>query len=309
MKFFLYLLLFCGQIAFAKNVVLLSSLPDKDIKATVEIKRQFYKKLYGVANYGNELIYVNNASIHHLHKYLNDPETVALFWVSHGGHTKMRNSAGIGATSVLIDYQKVNVAKVFQNVHPNIKFLGILGCNSRQIVSKHLEQREDLGVYMPSYSVVATWSFRVALKKFKRHFWKYKYQYLNEDVLYDGYPITISRSVTKDSRALMIFAGKNLIGVMPPLAANLSQTQTFYVPHSSEISKYDFKINIKSGLVTSNHDDFGDIEVTHAGNNYWKLFAKRDGTPFGVNQRLFVFKNQIENIGIENNIIKHKVNN
>lgn len=296
---------------FAKNIVLLSSLTDKDFKATTEIKRQFYKKLYGIQKHGNQLIYVDKATTDHLYKYLNDSETVALFWVSHGGHIRRsrKNTSGIGATSVLVDFQKVNVAKVFQKVHPNIKYLGILGCNSRQIVSSHLEKRKDLGIYMPSYSVVATWSFRVALRKFKRHYWNNQYNYLQDNVLIDGYPITIKREVSKDSKALMVFAGKKLIGVMDELNAGEIQSNTFYIPYYEGIKRYDFKIIIKSGLLTKNLDDFGEIEVSYENQKLWKLFAKRDGTPFGVNERIYIFKSNIKDIELEQGVVKYEVSN
>lgn len=293
---------------FAKNIVLLSSLPDKDKRATVEIKRQFFKKLYNVAENGNELIYIDKATVHHLDKYLNDPNTMALFWVSHGGYARApkKRGTGIGATSVLVDFQKINVAKMFQKVHPNIKFLGILGCNSKQIVGEHLNQRADLGIYMPSYSIVATWSFRVALKKFKRHFWKNKYNYLDKDQTYKGYQFEITRKVEKDSRALMVFAGKKLIGILDPLKANEIQTKEFFIPHYQNIKTYDFKIILKSGLLTKNTDDFGSISINHYGENFWKLFAKSDGTAFGVNERIYLFKSKIENLEMDLGIISYQ---
>lgn len=296
--------LFINQTIWAKNIVLLSSLPQKDESATIEIKKQFFKKLSDIAHHGNNLIYINKATTHHLYQYLNDPETMALFWISHGGHAKIKNNnSGIGATSILIDFDKVNVAKIFQKVHPNIKYLGILGCNSWQIVKDHFDKRDDLGYYIPSRSIVATWSFRVALKKFKRHYWKKKYSYLDHPILMDGYPITITRNVSSAAKALMVFAGKKLIGIFEPTNNSQIQTKTFYIPDQPNIKNYDFKIILKSGQLGLNKDDFGTIEVSQDNHHFWKLFAKSDGTPFGINERIFVFKNNIQNLKIEQDVI------
>ena len=307
-KAFVFLLVLYSQLVSAKNIVFLSSLPKKDQKTTNKLKKLFFKKMYGISQYadGNQLIYHDMADAQILYHYLNDPDTMALFWVGHGGFKKMGKTTGSGIrpAAILLDYEKKNVAKVFQRVHPNIKFLGVIGCNSWQILENVISTRPDLGYYIPSKKVIATWSFRKALKRFRQHFWSQSYKYLEQDSLETAIPITIERSVSQASVPLMIFAGKKIIGVMPAVNVPSIQKQNFFIPYKEGLKKHDLKISISTGHgVAVSSYNFGNIVIGHRGEKLWKLFAKSDGTAFGVTERIFIFQGNLNNIFYEDYIL------
>lgn len=300
MNIILILLTFLSTSIFAKNIVLLSSFENKDIKTEFKVDRITKKKLSLYENYNHNLIIIHKASVKHLYKYLNDPETMALFWIGHGGFKSTRGSQAIRPTPILSDHQKLNVAKAFQSVHPNIKFISIIGCNSFQILEGVLNHRDDLGYYIPTKKVLATLALRKSFRIFKRHFFSNRYEYISDDIQKQGIPVTVTRTVPNDSSALMIFAGKKLISLLPALKANESQSEIVYLPYKEGLKKYELKIVFATGQSAyDNTDNFGEIKVNHQDLSLWKLFSKANGEPFGVNERVFLFKNEIENLFID----------
>ena len=286
-----------SQSVWAKNIVLLSSLPKADLKTTFKVKNIFHNKLTGLSDH--KIIYINEADQEDIYKYLNDPETMAFFWLSHGGFKKIRgNRAGaIKPAPILFDHNKDNVAKAFQKIHPNIKYISVVGCNSFQILEGTINSREDLGYYIPTKKVIATFALRKAIKRFKKHYWSYKYNYLKEDQVQDGVQIKITRSTQTASKSLKVLVGRKLIGIIPKTQGKEDQVFNYYIPFSNELTKRDFKIVLASGQNAEDAtDNFGDIEITSSDRDMWKLFAKRDGTPFGVNERVYLFKDNLENI-------------
>lgn len=290
-------ILICSQSLWAKNIVLLSSLPKEQIRTTNKIKTIFHKKLFGL--HDHNLIYINNADQYSLHRYLNDPETMALFWISHGGFIKINHRSGqaIGSSAILYDYNKDNVSKVFQRIHPNIKFISIVGCNSSQILDGIIQSRSDLSSYIPAKKVVATWALRKAIRRFKKNYKREKYNFLEQEVTDLGIKIKIERVAKQNSKSLKVFAGNIFIGILPSLAKSESQVFEYYIPYNNDINKQNLKIILSSGQSAyDSTDNFGDIHISSSNRYMWKIFAKPSGEPFGVNERIFLFKDEIQNI-------------
>ena len=306
-NFILLIAIVCSQALWAKNIILLSSLPQEDIRTTLKVKKLFNKKLFGLEDHN--LIYIDKADQEVIYRYLNDPETMALFWLSHGGFKRIRgnSNSAIKPTPILFDHNKDNVAKAFQKIHPNIKYISIIGCNSAQILAGTLEKRPDLGYYVPTKKVVATWAFRRAIRRFKKHFWNVKYNYLLEEVVQEGVKIKIERTVSQDSKSLKVLAGKQLIGILPKLKSSESQIFEYYIPYTENLSKRDLKIVLSSGqAATDATNNFGDIVITSSDRHMWKIFAKPNGEPFGVNERIFLFKDQLSNISDVQDYIQYQ---
>lgn len=101
--------------------------------------------------------------------------------------------------------------------------------------------------------------------------------------------------------------GRKLIGVLPKTSASEDQTFEYYIPFNSKISKIDLKIVLASGQNAEDETDhWGNVEITSSDINMWKMFAKRDGTPFGVNERVYLFKDKLENINdVQEYILYH----
>jgi hypothetical protein len=298
---FIKYILFSGLIlsfqVSAKNVVVLTSLPTNQINTTKSLDKIINSKLSNFSSY--KLIVKHEADQEDLYNYLNDGNTVALFWLSHGGFKKIgANSSTIKPAALLLDYNKDNVAKIFQRVHPNIQFLGVIGCNSAQILEPHLKQRSKLGSYIPTRKIIATWAMKKAIRKFKKHYKKTKYDFLIKPVLDSGYRVRIVRESVGSNKSLKVFAGKELVGLIPKSAKGEFQDYSLYIP-SAENQKRKMKITFESGQSAfDTRDNFGIISISHEDRNYWKLFAKRDGTPFGTNERIYLFKPKQEHLGL-----------
>ncbi len=289
----------------AKNIVVLTSLPGSQLKTTKRLNKIIKRKLSHFSNLN--LIVVNRGDQEVLHNYLNDPETVALFWLSHGGYKTLRsNDLGMMPSALLLDFNGDNVSKVFQKIHPNIKFLGIIGCNSSQILSPYLSMNKEVGSYIPTKKVVATWAMRKAIRKFKKHYSQNNYESITRPIEKKGYEITIKRISKTASKSLKVFAGKEFIGIIPKSKKNEFQEKIFFIP-AVKMQKRKMKITFESGQSAFDAtDNFGDISLMHNQATFWKLFSKRDGTPFGTNERIYLFKSDISQLIEAENYILYK---
>jgi hypothetical protein len=199
---------------------------------------------------------------------------MAFFWMSHGGFKRIRGNqnSAIKPSAILFDHQKYNVAKAFQTIHPNIKYISIIGCNSAQILEGTLKSREDLGAYVSTKKVITTWALRKAIRKFKKHYWTYKYNYLAEDIYQAGIKIKVNRIVKTDSKSLKFFAGTKLIGIMPKLNANQEQTFEYYIPYSEDLGKHNLKLVSSSGQSAEDEtDNFGEMTISSSDKNLWQF--------------------------------------
>jgi len=288
--------------AFGKNIVVLTSLPLSQIKVTGDLNQIIRKKLSTFSDYN--LILKNQADQDDLYQALNDPDTLALFWLSHGAFKTIGNSSSpIKASSLLLDYNNDNVAEVFNKIHPNIQFIGIIGCNSAQILDEHISLRPSLGSYIPTKKVIATFGMRKSIRKFKKHYKKTKYEFIDENILASGFQIRITRENRIDGKSLKVFSGKEFIGILPKVKAGFFQDKTFYIPKSLN-QKSKMKIIFKSGQSAFDGTDYlGFISIDHNSKELWKLFAKRDGTPFGTNERIFLFKTELSELSLPRDYI------
>lgn len=279
---------------FGKNIVVLTSLPKSQYKTVKKLNKIALRKLGKESQF--DLIIKKQADQEDLYRYLNDPETVALFWISHGAFTRVSASSrsSIRPSAHLLDYKKDNIAKIFQKIHPNIKFLGIIGCNSAQIIKNNSNIRKDLETYIPTKKVIATWAMRKAIRKFAKYSKRSQFQFINEDRVKRGYKVTVSRySTNEGAKSLKVFVGKKLVGLMPKSKPYEKQRKTFFIPVENT-KKSMLKILFETGQSAFDKTDhFGEISLYHNNKEYWELFAKRDGTPFGTNERIFLYKADI----------------
>lgn len=285
--------LYFSQPADARNLVLLTSLPPSQVKLEAKLEKLFLKKTLDFKDEFNFII-EHKADQEVLHQYLNDPETMALFWVSHGAYAKFKSSGAMKATPFLLDHQKDNVAKVFEKVNPNVKYLGIIGCNTQQILENILKERSDLDYYVPNKKVIAQSALKRSIKNFR-------YTHARKDnslIVTKPVPaeqISIKRK-TGDRpypyKSLKVIVGKDLITVLPKMKPNSEQTFQIHIPQKDHYSKRELKIVFESGQSPFDETDyFGQLVIEHKGEEKWKLFSRRDGKPFGTNERIFNFNN------------------
>lgn len=158
---FVFLFLILGPQVFAseRQIVVLTSLetPDrqpfwrsKNYEISRSIERRFRSKL---KNLEYKIVFEHNANAVVLESYLTSPQTLALFWVSHavdaGG-----GPVGLEYSQSIFDVFGNNVADLFKRIHPNMRWLSIIGCKGRPILERyHLQGFYDLnsGLVLQSF--------------------------------------------------------------------------------------------------------------------------------------------------------------
>ena len=100
-----------------------------------------------------------------LYRTLNDPEVVAVFWVSHGG---FKGTKEIFSSGGIYSWQGFDLAPVFLGDYPQLKVLAVLSCMSTSNVSSHSEASSRLVI---SYDTKITAETRLkdAIAKAKVH--------------------------------------------------------------------------------------------------------------------------------------------
>lgn len=292
MKRLIYLILLVfSNTLFAKNIVLLTSLPNKDIKFTRDIGARFIQYTKDFYRQGFKIYIVHQADAQKLHSVLNNPQTHAIFWLSHGGAAKSQSPGGMQASASLLDYNGDNVAKVFQRIHPNIKFVGIMGCNSNIIMQGLLPKRDDLHTYFPKGKITAHKALKVSTRTFRYFYHRNTNKNLSAPAIKLGYKVMIHRKTGGEFNSykpVQVFLGANLLTVLPKMPANSERIFKVMIPFQQQYTKSDLKFLLTTGQSAFDSNDyFGDIAIQVDNNQVWKLFAKPDGTPFGVNVRIF----------------------
>jgi hypothetical protein len=286
----LFVLLLVSQTLWARNIVLLSSLPENQVKIEKKVDSIMMKEFGSDETY--DIVIKHRADQEDLFNSLNDSQTHAVFWLSHGGYTKVGNSKGVAATPMLLDFQKDNVAKTFQKIHPHVKFVGVIGCNSKQILGDTIEARSDLDYYIPKRKVVA----QLALKKAIRHFKRTEVtrdNSLKEIVEPETLTVKLTRNTGDGEKykSLKVFLGGKLLTVLPKMDANSKKEFLIDVPKANYTNRAELKLIFESGQ--SPHDEidyFGKLQLNFNEQSPWILFSKPTGEPFGTNERIFVYK-------------------
>jgi len=294
----------CSFGAERKLITLLTSVTHKKIDIEHKLERIFRNKF---KNYPFDLRVVHKADQEILSRELSNSSNDAVFWVSHGAFISPKNlnqSAGVAPVSMILDYNRDNVAPVFQKLHPNLEFLGIIGCNSKQILETYKEDNvwqssEDTPPveYISKTKSIAQYALKKAIRKFKK---AYKYRNLPKDNVkasYIGYPITITRTLPPDIdsseiRSLRVMNNGKFLGIMEKIEPGQTMSKTFYIPIIDKYSQGSFKIEVNTGESVYKEKEkihFGDLIVEN-GSSVWTLFAKPTGEAFGINKRMFLYR-------------------
>ncbi len=80
-------------------------------------------------NSGYRILVQHNVDQLKLYNILHDSQNIALFFVEHS----KKESFGIN------DYQNNNILPIFKDIHPNMRFLGLISCNTERIFKTFLD--------------------------------------------------------------------------------------------------------------------------------------------------------------------------
>jgi len=142
---FLFILTLWGGVGQARplpQVVLLTSVPEpvqksiwrpKNWHLAAELEKTFRRT---IENSGFRWKVVHNADQFQLHQELMDTTNIAVFWVSHAGDGDDSGKA-LGAENLIADKDANNVKEVFQQIHPHLQYLAVVGCGAESFVQDY----------------------------------------------------------------------------------------------------------------------------------------------------------------------------
>jgi len=313
--------------AFAEQsrVYLLTSL--KAPKALLRTKDYFEKqteKLFNIAfKYsGYKTIIKHRVDQVELQKILLDYRTAGVFWVSHSNHF-IKLEGPKFKRSIVADINKLNAKQIFQNLNPNLKFLGLIGCRAKSMFTKY--NKDYFKKYIPNLKIYSS-SKKLSPRKgminaikssvsslgngserqnyFIVSHIKADKKYLNSEIPQcidkKGYKVPIKRIIKKGQKVnavKILFNDKEmLIGTLPAVKNNfnedLIQESYIYLPVKDYKRNSDLNIHVESMQKMSPQTvDFGNLTI---GDGEWDMFKMRNGKAFGYETNFYIYKGQTQ---------------
>ncbi|MBT4791056.1 MAG: hypothetical protein HON90_05755 [Halobacteriovoraceae bacterium] len=144
-----------------KQVILLNSIYDID-KYGREIYDEIGKEIYNQLGSKYSIKVIHHTGQEELYYQLNNPNNFAVFFVAHSNSSKSHI-----ANNLIISSDRFNVLPLFHQIHPNIKWVGIVGCKAKALLNKI---KHDF--YMPQIFYASdSLTFHLSgLKKAIKHF-------------------------------------------------------------------------------------------------------------------------------------------
>ncbi len=314
-KLSILLFLFTTQLlATPAQVVLLTSLEtpkiwfhDKDWDVTETVERRF-KKSFSKSGYNIKIIH--EATAEDLSTQLKNSQNKGVFWVSHS-NVVQEVGLGVEVPDLIYTIDKVDVKNIFQKIHPNIKFLAMIGCRGKSLFDKFKAQgfyknNPNLKLFAFKKKVDPRKGIRTALKASigvlgqKGNFRISNFRLPNiitneqqrsyqEHLCQQEKLITLQvkrQSNSGLSAGSLIIDGR-FIALLPATKKSL-QEQTIQIPVKFFNKTKKKKIIFKK--IDASSAQLGLLSFYSSEPISWRFFSKRDGTPIGKNENLYIFK-------------------
>jgi hypothetical protein len=216
-----------------------------------------------------------------LHRELTNPQNEAVFWISHANSST--EDAGLQSSSVILDVEGNNVKDLFQKVHPDIKFLGVLGCRTAPILDAfrakgYYSDNNETVFYAREKKINGMKEIRRAIEALG----KIAPQTSATCPQKEGHKITISRIIgSKNAKSLKVMNRDKFLGLFPKGETGDRQTLTVYLPTPSSV--HDLKLLIDAVP----RDEISIVSDIFDGE--WRVFADQNGRAIGVNQHIYRF--------------------
>jgi hypothetical protein len=143
----------------------------------------------------------HHASRDDIFRALHAPSVVGLFWVAHSMPNGWSLTPGVDIKPELVDSEGWDVTDVFRTIHPNLRWLGLVACDSDQIVLRmynenhHFSDAPKLRIAGFSKVIDAKEGLRELLKRSERvlNLPEVRSGYEGECSSQWGYPLKITR--------------------------------------------------------------------------------------------------------------------
>lgn len=276
--------------AFAGDAVLLTSLKLKASHIR-SLENTFNKAL---KDSGLKLVIHHNVDPKTLYQVMTSEETEAVVWVSHAAKEK-EQVPGRTAEAIIMDVHGNDVKNFFTTIPKNLRFLGIVGCQSQSIIDGfrargNYDQSPDLEIMSFAKKVAMQSGFKKTLQQAKLSLAKEKPT--SEVIQEDNVSISITKENFETSPSLQstwIEFGDRVLGIFDEneiAIADASIPRTIW-------NKLENK-NIKHNRVLhqdAREESLGKLILQTNEPVSWKLFELRGKPLGGKHQHLYQYKN------------------
>lgn len=289
---FLLIFVLCSTSTFAQNFYLLTSFSKNEVhqnvldELEVLIQNAFEDLPLKIKTY-------HQVDPEKLYDILNSSDTVGVIWIS---HSAKNNPSQIGTVlePTIIDAWGNNVKGFFTIVPPNLKFLGIVGCEARDIIN----QFKSEGIYNNHPElIIDSYSKKISLMKgFKNTLKKatLRLKTIDFGLLAKDYfpPETKTEQPNIKIKGIAPFSGWLQFGntVVSYINANEIVNSNFdlnfiqwWAIHEKRNLKFIRNLKYKGDDLPN---PMKELEIEN-----WKLFKSNNGIPHGGHfQRLYLYK-------------------
>ena len=293
MRFLVTLLLLTTSVlANAGEVVLLTSLELCKAK-TEKIERKFRK-----AFSKSELKIV----VHHrtdpktLYAVLTSPETEGVIWVSHAAAEKSVKP-GMSAAETIRDVYANDVKNFFTLVPPNLRFLAIVGCESKKIIDGfrsrgHFSDRADLEILSFEKKVVLERAFHKSIEFATVSLDRPRFE--REEVSFSTIDISLTRSTSGNLEGFAsgwVEMGDQVLGYFvegSPEMIQASVSEAFFQGLERKNMKF-----IRDQSAMKNDRNLGLLQIESQSKvGSWRIFAKGERAIGNRNEQLYIYRRQ-----------------
>ncbi len=282
----LFILLF-SSIAIGGEIVLMTSL--KLTKGNIRHLERKFKKTF----VGRDIIIHHKTDPKTLYQVMTSEETEAVFWVSHAaGEQEVK--PGFKAEDIILDFYGNDVKNFFTLVPKNLKFVGMIGCQAKQIFDGfrargNYDAHPNLEILSYDKKVRLYPAFDKTIKAGAAYLAKSHEE--KDSVQEHSLLFNIERTTYEESASLQ--SGWVEIGDQVLAFFDTNQVSAAGEIDSNVFNKIERK-NIKffrSKSATSVDDSLGKLSINPVENiGAWNLFAKESRPIGGRDQQLYVFK-------------------
>jgi hypothetical protein len=258
-------------------------LRSKNWNINEKLEKVFLKKL---KKKNLELVILPFSRQDQIRRELLNPNNHAVFWVGHSNA-----ATGLVGTG-LYDDRGFNMKEIFQEVHQNIKFLGLVGCQALPFVEALKKSPYwNLNSHIKTYARDKRTDARKGLKRAIKAFLDIEEMAPKSCQEKEVIQVTVTRSSDKELSSARIIRKGELVGVFEK-----NQVRSI-IDLAPGLKKSELKLVFESGAPNNTTKEFnlGELEFHSVDESLsWKLFSDRDGNPIGFGSHVYRFTGSLE---------------
>ncbi len=264
----------------------------KNQKRVDQLREMFLERLTA---FNLDPVVIERATEDQLAAALRARTTAAIFWIGHSNPG--RSGTGLGVSEVILDADGNNVAPLFQNIHPNMRWLAVIGCDAQPILDKYkvlgyYDQNRILQFFSFDSLIEPTVGLIDAAAAGYSYLGYTQKQFPAIECFTrrrQGVQLMLTRQtpMAKRGSLLEIFVGDRLITTVEGSAPGQIQNHALWIDRDLINSNHKVTIEVR-GSAGREVPEFGDISITDlSGHETHTVLRRANGRIMGTRQRIF----------------------